>query len=133
MRSRYNRRDLSVDLLPLPYVDFVRSDNQTCLDSCPSRFLPVSIARAKPGFGFGGGGGHPFRGEADPLFFASYPKSQGSPLMYLLLATPGFRGGGPPPPWLRPCSIVACLDSCPSLFLPASIVVTVPESVPGPG
>ena len=46
------------------------------------------------------GGGHPFRGGPDPLFFASDPKSQGSP-PYVLLATPGFRGGGgggPGPP-----------------------------------
>ena len=52
---------------------------------------------------FGGGGG----GGPDPLFFASGPKSQGSPLMYFWLP-PNFGGGGAgppaPPPWLRPCS-----------------------------
>ena len=42
------------------------------------------------------GGAHPFRGGPDPLFFASDPKSQGSPLMYLCLP-PDF-GGGPGPP-----------------------------------
>ena len=44
------------------------------------------------------GGGHPFRGGPDPLFFASDPKSQGSPLMYFWLP-PDFGGGaGPPAP-----------------------------------
>ena len=42
------------------------------------------------------GGPHPFRGGPDPLFFASDPKSQGSPLMYFWLP-PDF-GGGPGPP-----------------------------------
>ena len=42
-------------------------------------------------------GGHPFRGGGDPLFFASDPKSQGSPLMYFWLP-PDFGGGAPPPP-----------------------------------
>ena len=41
-------------------------------------------------------------GGPDPLFFVSYPKSQGSPLMYLWLP-PDFGGGGPgPPPPPRP-------------------------------
>ena len=48
-------------------------------------------------------GGAPISGGGDPLFFASDPKSQGSPLMYFWLP-PDFGGGaGPPrPPWLRP-------------------------------
>ena len=44
------------------------------------------------------GGGHPFQaGGADPLFFASDPKSQGSPLMYFWLP-PDFGGGADPHP-----------------------------------
>ena len=43
------------------------------------------------------GGGHPFRGGPDPQFFASDPKSQGSPLMYFWLP-PDFGGGRAPPP-----------------------------------
>ena len=39
-----------------------------------------------------GGGGHPFRGGGDPLFFASDPKSQVFPLMYFWLP-PDFGGG----------------------------------------
>ena len=43
------------------------------------------------------GGGAPISGGPDPLFFASDPKSQGSPLMYFWLP-PDFGGGGPGPP-----------------------------------
>ena len=53
---------------------------------------PKGVARIwfRGGTHFGGGG-------ADPLFFASDPKSQGSPLMYFWLP-PDFGGGRPPPP-----------------------------------
>ena len=49
------------------------------------------------------GGGHPFRGGARPPIFRLRPQITRVP-PYVLLATPGFRGGaGPPrPPWLRP-------------------------------
>ena len=57
------------------------------------------------------GGPHPFRGGGgpDPLFFASDPKSQGSPLTYFWLP-PDFGGGGraprPPPGYaLAPTSL----------------------------
>ena len=45
----------------------------------------------------GGGATHFGGGGPDPLFFASDPKSQGSPLMYFWLP-PDFGGGGPAPP-----------------------------------
>ena len=59
---------------------------------------PKGVAR----IWFRGGPTH-FGGGPDPLFFASDPKSQGSPLMYFWLP-PDFGGGPgpPPPPWLRP-------------------------------
>ena len=44
---------------------------------------------------FRGGGTH-FGGGADPLFFASDPKSQGSPLC--TFGYPWISGGRPPPP-----------------------------------
>ena len=43
------------------------------------------------------GGASPISGGPDPLFFASDPKSQGSPLMYFWLP-PDFGGGGRAPP-----------------------------------
>ena len=73
-----------------------------CWDSIPTDCVPdKGVARI-----WFRGGPHPFRGGPDPLFFASDPKSQGSPLMYFWLP-PDFGGGGagpppPPPPWLRP-------------------------------
>ena len=45
---------------------------------------------------FRGGATHFGGGGPDPLFFASDPKSQGSPLMYFWLP-PDFGGGGGPP------------------------------------
>ena len=44
------------------------------------------------------GGGTHFGGGGDPLFFASDPKSQGSPLMYFWLPPDFGGGGGPGPP-----------------------------------
>ena len=44
-----------------------------------------------------GGGGHPFRGGGRPPIFRLRPQITRVP-PYVLLATPGFRGGRAPPP-----------------------------------
>ena len=89
----YKANELVAAWLPgFPHADFFTASDAKRL------VLTKGVAR----IWFRGGGGHPFRGGPDPLFFASDPKSQGSPLMYFCLP-PDFGGGpGPPPPLATP-------------------------------